>query len=275
MSFHPAENRLFDKTFENKAHNQHLSIQLSNTLLKLAWFDIPSKKYIGLQQIDLNNAFDWQVLFSNLFPEGKDFQSVSLSIINGHYTLVPKGIFDEKALSSYLQFNLGAIAGKSDSNLVDSIGAHLVYTDNNRYSQEIQDSLPGIKTSHFGKSLLEAFSQENIEKGLMVHVQEGRFDIACLQNKKLTFFNSFEYKTAEDFIYFLLYVMEQLKLDKESFPLFLCGEITEQSAIYELVYKYIRNVSLLQRPKSANYSTILNEIPSSFHYSLFNQYLCE
>lgn len=271
------ENKLFDKTFLEKEHNQHLSLQVSNTQLKAAWFDIPSKTYIGFQAIDINSDFEWNNIFETLFPIGKTYQSLSLSIVNNSHTLVPKGIFDEQSLASYLQFNLGTVQGNSGYDAVDSIGAQLVYTENNRLAQEIRTSLPGIKISHFGKSLLEAFSQENLDakSTLFVHVQAGRFDIACYQKKSLVFFNSFEYKSAEDFIYFLLYVMEQLKLDRESCPLFLCGEIAEESSIYELMFKYIRNLSMLQRPKAAKYSSILSQVPQSFHYSLYNQYLCE
>lgn len=271
------ENQLFDKSFLNKEHNQHLSLQLSLTQLKAAWFDIPSKTYIGFQSFDYNADSNWETIFPHLFPVGKSYQSLSLGLVNNRYTLVPKGIFDASALKSYLQFNLGVGIGSPNYSTVESANAQLVYDEANVVLEQIKYSLPGIKVSHSGKSLLEAFAQEKMESktNLFVHVQDGRFDVACYKEKQLNFFNSFDFKTTEDFIYFLLYVMEQLNLDRESCPVFFCGEVVEKSAIYELVFKYIRNVELLNRPKLANYSSILSQIPSSFHYSLFNQYLCE
>jgi hypothetical protein len=271
------EGKIIDKTFLNKEHNQQLSLQLSDSQLKAAWFDIPSNYYIGFQSFEINKDFDWPTVFAHLFPIEKQYKSVSLSIVNKNYTLVPKGIFDETAIDSYLKFNLGNINGVACYDSINSIGANIVYAENNPITNKIHESLPGIKTMHFGKSILEAFSIEdqNSNPNLFVHIQENRFDISCFQNKKLQFFNSFEYKTAEDFIYFLLYVMEQLQIDRETCKLNLCGEIEENSSIYKLVFKYIRNIEMLSRPKSAKYSLILNEIPKSYHYSLFNQYLCE
>ena len=65
-----------------------------------------------------------------------------------------------------------------------------------------------------------------------------------VQNQKLHLFNSFEYKTPEDFIYYILFTAEQLQLNPENFKLELLGAIVENDAFYQIAYKYIRNISL-------------------------------
>jgi len=56
------------------------------------------------------------------------------------------------------------------------------------------------------------------------------------------FFNSFDYNTPEDFIYYILFTAEQLQLNPENFKLEIIGDFTETDAYYTIVYKFIRNV---------------------------------
>jgi hypothetical protein len=48
---------------------------------------------------------------------------------------------------------------------------------------------------------------------MTVHFSEGHFD--CYQNQKLLLFNSFDYQTPEDFIYYVLFTAEQLSLNRK------------------------------------------------------------
>jgi hypothetical protein len=75
---------------------------------------------------------------------------------------------------------------------------------------------------------------------MTVHFSEGHFEI-IIQNQKLLFFNSFDYQTPEDFIYYVLFTAEQLSLNPENFPLELIGNIDSESH-FKIAYKYIRNV---------------------------------
>ena len=93
------------------------------------------------------------------------------------------------------------------------------------------------------QKLLEV-SKNNEERKMFVHVNNTHFEIVIIQNQKLQLFNSFDYKTPEDFIYYILFTAEQLHLNPESFQLELIGKITKDDSLYEIAYKYIRNVSL-------------------------------
>ena len=70
------------------------------------------------------------------------------------------------------------------------------------------------------------------------------FEIIIVQNQHLLLFNSFDYKTPEDLIYYLLFTAEQLNMNPESFNLEFLGIIDEENSFFKIAYKYIRNVSL-------------------------------
>ena len=59
-------------------------------------------------------------------------------------------------------------------------------------------------------------------------------------------YNSFEYSSKEDFIYYILFAAEQLELNPEKFELQLLGHISKDDPLFKIAYKYIRNVSLLE-----------------------------
>jgi Protein of unknown function (DUF3822) len=80
---------------------------------------------------------------------------------------------------------------------------------------------------------------------MFVHVSESHFEIIVLQNQKLQLYNSFDHKTPEDFIYYILFTAEQLQLNPENFKLKLLGKVVEDDALYQIAFKYIRNISLL------------------------------
>jgi hypothetical protein len=100
---------------------------------------------------------------------------------------------------------------------------------------------------------------------MFVNVSKTSLDIVVLENEKLLLSNTFSYNSKEDFIYYVLFVAEQLNLDVQEFPLFLMGEINLKSKMYKITYKYIKNVSFLEST-----SAIYNEfnIPSHSNYIL-------
>jgi hypothetical protein len=112
-------------------------------------------------------------------------------------------------------------------------------------------------------------SKNNPEKKVVVHINSGHFEIIVVQNQKLLFFNSFEYTTPEDFLYYILFTAEQLDLNPEEFPLELIGKIDTESEYYQLAYKYIRNVSLLNVSELQAKNTF-SEADNRTHFILFN-----
>ena len=102
---------------------------------------------------------------------------------------------------------------------------------------------------------------------MFVHASEAHFEIVVVQNQKLLLYNSFEYKTQEDFIYYILFTAEQLQLNPENFSLKLLGKIDENDTFYSICYKYIRNVSLLNIENQHN---SFSQTENRHHFILLN-----
>lgn len=168
---------------------------------------------------------------------------------NNLNTFVPLALFDEQFLGSYLQYNTKVF--ETDFFTFDAIpnqemnNVYVPYANINNY---LLDQFESFDYKHYCSILVEKLllQSKNIEeKQVFVHFGKEKFDVIVVQNKKLILFNSFECSTKEDFIYYLLFVAEQLQLNPEYFKLQLLGAISEGDPFYDIAYKYVRNVSLL------------------------------
>jgi hypothetical protein len=134
------------------------------------------------------------------------------------------------------------------------------------------DTYGAFEYKHSSTILIEKLLQEykNVSNEIcFVNITENDFEIVVLKNKKLSLFNTFNFNTKEDFIYYILFTAEQLNLNPEKVTLVLLGDIDETSELYKILFKYIRNIQFY---KPSNFSSFLsNLIPSHSNFTLLNQ----
>lgn len=89
---------------------------------------------------------------------------------------------------------------------------------------------------------LLSVSPANGQEQLFVYFQSNTFQLVLIRNQALCYCNSFNYRSPEDFMYYLLFACKQLHIDPELIGVILMGEIVRDSVIYQLLTKYIRNI---------------------------------
>ena len=80
-----------------------------------------------------------------------------------------------------------------------------------------------------------------------INISFNHFEIIIIEKSKLILYNTFAYHSKEDFIYYILFTTEQLNLDPETVNLVFIGAISEHDDLYNIAYKYIRNISFGNR----------------------------
>ncbi len=216
-------------------------------------------------------------LFSDAFrdhPELKDSYDEILVIHNNNLsTFVPEPLFDENFLGSYLQYNTKVF--ETDFFAFDEIpnyqmnAVYIPYVNINNF---FIDQFGAFDYKHANSILVSKLliaSKNKDEKKMFVHINTGHFEIIVVQNQKLLLFNSFDYNTPEDFLYYILFTAEQLNLNPENFPLELIGNIDTESDYYKIAYKYIRNVSLID-VEDLRWNNYFSEAENRNHFILFN-----
>lgn len=159
------------------------------------------------------------------------------------YVLVPAALYQEKNKEKYLDF-LG-IKEENSVVCVDYIelaDAYNVYCMPKPVDKDFR---------HPTSVLLESLIKDNLERTddarIYLNVKNQCFEMIVLKEAKLLFYNYFRFKTKEDFLYFLLFSVEQLHLDAGSIPVYFLGMIEDKSAITEIVSRYFRDIRFMSK----------------------------
>ncbi|MFY0629691.1 MAG: DUF3822 family protein [Flavobacteriaceae bacterium] len=177
-----------------------------------------------------------------------DFETVQVIHQNNLNSFVPTTYFKEDALKSYLKFNIRTITTDlivyDDLEELDCKNVYIPYVNINNF---LFQNFGEFEYKHHSTLLVQKLvSVSNANSSFYIHVNESFFDIVVINEQKLTFYNSFEFTSKEDFIYYTLFTLEQLKIDPDTIQVTLLGDINDQSELYQIAYKYIRNCHFLK-----------------------------
>ena len=176
-----------------------------------------------------------------------DFETVTVIHQNNLNTLVPNEYFKKDALKSYLKYSIKTIATDlitfDELDFMNSRNVYVPYVNINNF---LFQNFGEFEYKHYSSVLLEKlFSIATNDICCYIHVSKSTFDIVIIKNSNLQFFNIFEYKTKEDFMYYVLFTLEQLDLSTEETLVSILGDMEEDSDLFRLMYTYIRNIDFL------------------------------
>lgn len=202
-----------------------------------------------------------------------EHKSVSVSHCNNLSTFVPNPFFKEDSLKDYLQYNIKVLPNDFITyDPIDSADMTNVYIPFVHFNNFLFDQFGSFEFKHSSSILIEELlkkSTNSKDSQFFVNVEKDFFQITIIQNKKLIFYNAFNFSTKEDFIYYILFTAEQLQLNPEVFKLILLGEIEKDSELYEIVYTYVRHVEFYNESiKNEKNLTLSNHS----NFILLNQY---
>ncbi len=262
-----------------------LLVELGKYAASLAMYDHSSNEYVAVEQLNFkfsNRENDYlgvfEEYFSNSFFKGINYKNIAVLWSADLFSIVPHPLFDGTNLKSYLKISTG-YTGKQEilTQYESSIDSHFIYAVDSRAKKSIENIFPGSGIHHYNASLINALLSDykNEQQTTMVaHIQNGHFELAIIDNRKLKYFNRFEYTTSEDVAYYVLFVCETLKISPEEIEFKLAGEIEKKSEIYNLLYKYIRNINLVTRGNKYKLAGELQSLPGHYFYNLFNAINC-
>ncbi|MFT4801730.1 MAG: hypothetical protein ACI93N_001505 [Flavobacteriaceae bacterium] len=234
--------------------NKRLSVQLSLSGLSFLVTNSETKEVYSFSEkkykrpitpekllLDLKSSFEQNNELNDTFKEVAVIYATSL------YSLVPSTLFDSSKTSEYLKFNSKILA--NDFIAFDTLGNHnitVVYIPFININNYLFDRFGNFSYYHSSTLLIEHLL--NKEKSytlpkVYINVTNNIFDFIAVKNGKLIICNSYEFTTPEDFIYFILFCLEQLKMNPDTVDLYISGSIEKEEATYKILYNYIRNIT--------------------------------
>lgn len=237
--------------------NQSLSVHVSLTGLSFLITSEASSEALHFSEIHfITPATPEELLleiekaFTKTVELQANFDKVNVVYATDLYTLVPNSLFDENKASEYLKFNAKILA--NDFIASDRVKNHqmvVVYVPFVNINNFFFDRFGSFNYYHAVTILLEKIlhiEKHGMNPKMYINVNKEHVDCMIVDGSSLQLCNTYDFKTAEDFIYYILFAFEQLKLNPETTKTIVMGDISFEDDTYAMLYTYIRHISLFE-----------------------------
>lgn len=277
-------NNILSKSLENyNLKETYLSIQISLDGFSFCIYHPDAKLYLALVTYDfeekITSAENLLKPIEEIFEENillqQSFKRIYATHSNELATIVPNAYFDENNLTSYLENTIKVL--KTDYIAFDhlkNIQSATVFIPFVNVNNFLFTKFGSFEFNHTATLLIDNLSQLSKalnEEQLYVHVDNENFELICLKKGELLFYNSFKFQTAEDFIYYILFTIEQLKLNPDTIKTTLLGAIEKESKLFRIAYQYIRNIDFF-KTKNAKLTDEFESLNNHNYYTTLNQF---
>ena len=209
-----------------------------------------------------------------------NFASVRIAVNNSKHTLIPSALYSEKEKETYLENMVELLP--TDTIGVDNLNftdAKNVYAINQEIQEMILESFDdNMKLYHGSTAFLygaHTLANKHQDFHLYINVLNRKLNILLFNQKDLLFNNSFNFQNVRDFVYYVMLVLDQFKINPETVPVYLCGQIMRESEIFKLLYRYIKNVDFLEAPDYLKFRSKYEALNAYKFFDLFILRLCE
>lgn len=261
-----------EKTTNPISHisNKSLSIQVSLSGFCFSVYNKVENKTEIVKNLSIDTSKPILEQLSYYFDEYSSYlypcDDVRVLYDNNLFTLVPNSYFNEDLLSDYLKYTIKTYPTDSFGyDEIETNNCKVVYVPYMHINNFLLDYYPTFNYQHKITAFINKCVALNItdEKKVYCYVNDSSFDVLVLDGSKIMYCNSFDYQTSEDFLYYVLFALEQIKIDRETAPVYLIGDAKNIEKVFDLAYTYIRNCEILKNTKSTDNS-------ESMHYFILN-----
>ncbi len=266
-----------------------LGLEVSRDGIRISVVDTHASRCLWLEEQHFSALLQKEQIIEQLelmfeehdFLKAGFWQKIRVSIKNQYFTLLPSSLFNKEHARRYLQL--------ANRNLPESFEVKYyrhphseivnVFAEEKVIMDWLRQMYPArnVEFVHHTSALVEGvFHTEPAPvRSVSVLVESAHLTIAVTNGKMLEYCNTFYYISAQDFIYYVMLVFHELQLNPEVHKVTLYGEISPESAIFEQVYRYIRNVGFGHKPTTLKFSYLFDEVYDHRYFDVYNIYLCE
>lgn len=269
----------------------HLSLQVSATRIRFCIHDLQKNRCLWLEDyaIPLQESAELQLpQVQAIFEEHTILQAgfwkeITISFVNRKFSLVPASLFQDDRIEDYLRPVAIIDSNNEQALYFKHVGADIIniFPAPYAYTQWFKSRYPNktIRMVHNTSPLIEGALRNSepasATKKMFLNVEENAVTVLITRGKVLEFCNIFPYNNDSDFIYFVMFVVDELKINPDTDSLVVWGEIMPDSLLYEKLYRYIRNISFGQRPSLLTFGYQFDEILDHRYFDLYCTHLCK
>jgi hypothetical protein len=277
------------QTFDTSVlSNHHLCLEIGQDNLRCCVIDSLQNQCICLEDYSFDSLVGKHNLISSLhslyqqhsFLHFNNWKHITVTFNTPHFTLVPTDLFRKEYTATYLQLASGKTLPDNQqilSSPVQAINARNIFS----IEKEILDwllntySLHSPAIHHQTDAIIQSTIKQTTTKDKPVaclHFEDEYVTIVVVLNKELLICNKFAYKVASDMTYFVLFVLDNLKIKPDTIAFKLSGEITPFSEVYDSLTPFLPHLSFGKIPQQLSLSAAFEDLLEHRYLSLFNNY---
>ena len=186
----------------------------------------------------------------------EQFDTVNIIHHNNLNALVPQEFFNPNLLKDYLKFNIQLLDNDfADFDSIHNLQSNNVYLPFVNINNIFLDYNSSINYYHSASIFLNKITRilkQNIELSLYqiyINVFPKDFQLAIFINEKLYLYNHFDFDSTNEFLYYLFFALESIKIDEKKTKYSIFG-IDEKHIIVTNLKDFTNNLTVY--PSSFN-----------------------
>lgn len=284
---HKIEDEAFSLT---QASYCNLYLSLSQKAIRLAVVDTVRNKFVVLEDYELITIFTplqvaeqlHLIAAENPLLQEQQWNTIRAAFSNLHFTLVPETLYDPAHKEDYLRLHseLNPLQDVVLSYRHSGLGALNIFSVDAASYETLQELFPRrpLQIVHQTSALIRSVlhhTDRNAARNVNIFVERNYVTILVVSQNGLEFCNVFQYHSPEDFIYYIIFVMQEQKMNPEQESITVWGDITHDSSLFNILQKYIRHIQLGKKPADTEYSYKFHDLFEHRYFELYSLHLCE
>lgn len=192
----------------------------------------------------------------------KDCQSIHWILALPKFTLIPESLFVADKAGVYLTQTCQLL--EDDMIYMDNWkknSLNCVYAVPAELDEWITSNYPESIFSHSCQSLFKSISFLPSHKEVaLIHIHPVTAELLLCKHSEVVLYNQFDYKTAEDLVYYLLFALENSNMLAPETQLYLSGDSSLKSSLIRILNKYIGSAKEVDKPREFTLSKPLSLI---------------
>jgi hypothetical protein len=202
------------------------------------------------------------------------FKTVKASVYTRNTIAIPNDLLDAENLNVYAKFF--SVEQSEQLHLQNVGGQNFTSIFNLDHDmEELLITKFGISKIYDHAAPLLALSSLHSEKHLILDFTVGSFSGLLTEGGKLIFENCYEVEDAGEFNYYLLLMIQQLKIDTQATKVYISGIIHQGDERFEIINQYFAEMEFITPEAEQLNSEILDDMPVQYYSTLLALKSCE
>lgn len=266
---------------QNALINHHLHLHISPAGLAYSIYNPARNHFAGSASYsNVSSQMQMDAIFAKDQWLRSAYKKVKVMFTNQLFTFIPNALFNQGQIQNYLNFNLlEPDAFFQERNEMALLGAQNIFCLNREPKIVVNKYHPANKVYHSSTPLIEGilknYGHTDGVKFFIFSWNENDMELVVLANGKLVLYNYFQVNSKEEFIYYPLYVCQQLKFKRDDIEIIAGGILTKHSVPLGMLGSYFKNIRFSGLPDGFSYSHGFAEKTGNMAWSMITLALCE